>query len=259
MSIQIPLPQGGTNEIIVTTVFLLLAILAVIARFYARFLQNKRTSPLVTISLSLACSAPLAISTFFIKLSILFFYISIFTMPKVRTAVSIVITLSIALIVAVLFESFLLCQPFAYTWDKTIPGGGLQMPLEKKLSISGILALGFLICALTAARINSVLALDPLDFTYTVVPNLIFGALEIELSIVNACLPILRRVVRKIFESNFGFVLDWSLKPQRIAGSPNRRKGSALIDKRNPGRIGERQMSGNIIVEEDLYIKRRLM
>lgn len=55
------------------------------------------------------------------------------------------------------------------------------------------------ICALSAARIHTVLELDDEDFTYTVVPDLIFGALEIELGIVNACLPNLAPVVSKCF------------------------------------------------------------
>jgi hypothetical protein len=38
-------------------------------------------------------------------------------------AVFVVIGLTAALIVAVIFESFLLCWPFAFTWDKTIEGG----------------------------------------------------------------------------------------------------------------------------------------
>lgn len=106
----------------------------------------------------------------------LFFYISIFSMRNLRTAVIGVISLTIALIVAVIFESFLLCRPFAFTWDKTIPGGvcgstthaylaiaivnlvidlavvalpmpilwSLQMPIGKKMAISAILCLGLL-------------------------------------------------------------------------------------------------------------------
>lgn len=96
-------------------------------------------------------------------------------MQKLRHAVWVVIGLNVALLVAVIFESFLLCRPFAFTWDKTIPGGvcgdsttaylaiaivnliidlmvlvlpmpvlwSLQMPFRKKAAISGILGLGF--------------------------------------------------------------------------------------------------------------------
>lgn len=44
MSIQSPLPRGGSDELIVTSIFFLLSILAVIARFYSRFLQRKPIS-----------------------------------------------------------------------------------------------------------------------------------------------------------------------------------------------------------------------
>ncbi|KAI1439380.1 hypothetical protein F5Y02DRAFT_405874 [Annulohypoxylon stygium] len=196
-------------------------------------------------------AAPLlwAISTSLVKLSILFFYISIFTIPRIRIAVFIVIALTVALIIAVIFESFLLCRPFEFTWNKEIPGGvcgnstdaylaigivnliidfslvllpmpvlwRLQMPVGKKIAISAILGLGLLICGLSAARIKSVLSLDPLDFTYSVVTDLIFGALEIELGIVNACLPILRPLVRKVFQSESTFFKGWSKKTNSIA------------------------------------------
>lgn len=97
-------------------------------------------------------------------------------MRRIHTAVYIVIALTVALIVAVIFESFLLCRPFRFTWDKTIPGGvcgsstdaylsiaivnlvidvavvvlpmpvlwKLQMPIGKKIAISAILSLGLL-------------------------------------------------------------------------------------------------------------------
>ena len=81
-----------------------------------------------------------------------------------------------ALLIAVILGTCLLCRPFAYAWDKTIQGGQcgnatknylavgvinmfidfsivalpmpilwkLQMPIEKKIAISGILSLGLL-------------------------------------------------------------------------------------------------------------------
>ncbi|KUI72102.1 hypothetical protein VM1G_08049 [Cytospora mali] len=308
MSIQHPLPHGGAMEIVISSVFLLFAILAVIARFYSRSLQRKpisvddyliiaglvftiatvgvgyalilnggvgmhmadATTEQTVMALKLFVAAPLmwATSTVLIKLSILFFYISIFTMSNIRTAVYILITLVIALFTAVILESFLLCRPFAFTWDKTIPGGvcgssteaylaiaivnlvidlavvflpmpilwRLQMPFAKKLAISAILALGLLICGLTAARIKSVVELDSLDFTYTVVPDLIFGALEVELGIVNACLPIMRPVGRKVFGSSSVFHQGWS-KERKISKGSNDLRGSALIDTRKFNRM----------------------
>lgn len=114
------------------------------------------------------------------KLSILLFYISVFTVPRIRTAVFIIIGLTVTMFVAVLLEVFLTCRPFEFTWDKTIPGGvcgnstygylviaivnmvidfsvtslpmpvlwKLKMPARKKLAISAILGLGFVYAVL---------------------------------------------------------------------------------------------------------------
>ncbi|ROW14766.1 hypothetical protein VPNG_03832 [Cytospora leucostoma] len=315
MAMQSSLPQEGIKEMAITSVFLVLAIVAVIARFYARSLQGKSislddyllvaglfftiatvglgyafvlnagvglhmvdaTSEQMEIAMKLFMPACLTwgLATFFIKLSILFFYISIFTFPRLRTAVFIVITLDVALIIVVIFESFLLCRPLAYTWDKTIPGGvcgnstesylsvailnlildialvilpmpvlwRLQMPVEKKVAVNAILALGLLICGLTAARINSIVSLDAMDFTYTVVPDLIFGALEIELGIVVACLPILRPVGRKVLGSNYmysAFGRAKSSDSDRFGFVSDKKKRRAHI-----GAVGSDSLSDN--------------
>ncbi|KAI2628999.1 hypothetical protein GGS21DRAFT_526924 [Xylaria nigripes] len=360
MAIQSPLPQGGVRVVVVNTVFLFLAILAVIARFWSRSIQKKHiwiddyfivASLIFTIatvgigyglvlnggvgihmaeasieqqaiSLKLFVPAPLlwAMSTSFLKLSILFFYISLFTIPRIRVAVYIVITLTSALIVAVILESFLLCRPFAYTWDKTIHGGvcgssklaylsiaivnliidlfvvtipmpvvwQLQIAIQKKAIISAILAFGLVICGLTAARISSVLELDD-DFTYSVIPDLIFGALEIELGIVNACLPILRPLLNKLFGGNkppsskesdnrgktsatlkassklrllrnrsLEFSTDDSYPlTEGVAGlPPNETMAQAHMKPIHGHEIDEEQGSGDIIVRKDLYVYR---
>ncbi|KAI1500752.1 hypothetical protein F5X99DRAFT_385366 [Biscogniauxia marginata] len=301
MAIQSSLSQDGIKVIITTSVFLLLAILSVIARFYCRFLQRKAisiddhlivaslvftiatvgvgyalvlhggvglhmtdiTEEQVMLSLKLFAPAQIlwAIATCLVKISILFFYTSIFTIRRFKTAVFIVITLTIALLVVVILETFLVCRPFAFNWDKAIPDGvcgssehallgvaivnmvidlsivalpmpllwELQMAFGKKMAISGILSLGLLICGLTAARIHSVLALDPLDFTHSVVPDIILGALEIELGVVNACLPILRPLIRKAFESHPAFSWEWSKKTGTTSASSKSRKGHMFM------------------------------
>lgn len=44
------------------------------------------------------------------------------------------------------------------------------------------------------------------------VPDLIYGALEIELGIINACLPILRPLLRKFFGTNSTMASIWTKK-----------------------------------------------
>jgi uncharacterized membrane protein len=98
---------------------------------------------------------------------------SVFIITGVRNAAWVIIGLSIALLVAVVLESFLLCRPFEFTWNKTIDGvcgsslkaylsvaivnliidlsivalpmpvlWGLKMARKKKVAITFILCLG---------------------------------------------------------------------------------------------------------------------
>ncbi|RDL41339.1 Uncharacterized protein BP5553_01318 [Venustampulla echinocandica] len=305
-----PLPSGGIAIIVVNTVFLVLAFVAVIARFYARYLQRKQiatddylivaglfftvatvgigyslvldggagrhmedaTPEQIAMALKLFVPAPLlwAIATTFVKLSILFFYISIFTMPRLRSAVYVVIAVSVALVVVVILESFLLCRPFEYTWNRTIPGvcgdtqkaylsvaivnlaidlsivalpmpvlWSLKMAKKKKMAISAILCLGLCICAITAARIQSVLNLDPMDFTYTVVEDTIFGGLELELGIINACLPILRPLFSKAFGSNSALASIWTRKTENDSTDKSKTNWSSQKESKRFHRLND--------------------
>ena len=107
------------------------------------------------------------------------FYHDIFANVKFRKACCILTVLTGALLLAVILGTLLRCWPFAYAWNPTIQGGHcddatknylaigivnmiidfsivilpmpilwkLQMPLEKKLAVSGILSMG-LMCVL---------------------------------------------------------------------------------------------------------------
>ncbi|KAI6083235.1 hypothetical protein F4821DRAFT_245226 [Hypoxylon rubiginosum] len=273
-----------------------------------------------SLSLKLLVPAPLVwvAATSLVKLSVLFFYIAIFTMPMIRKAVFTVITLIIALVVAVLVETFFLCRPFEFMWDKTVAGGvcgnikdaylstaivnlvidlavvflpmpvlwKLQMPTGKKVAVSAILGLGLLICGLTAARIKSILDLDLLDLTYSNVPDLMFGALELELGIINACLPILGPLVDRTFRPSMALLRG---RVKRMKVNSASLKSSGFINTGNYeclkddihtlSKVGPRIMSkqtttqahdqalndlengrglhlGDIIVRKDVYISR---
>jgi hypothetical protein len=107
---------------------------------------------------------------------VLTFYHDIFDIPAFKNACYAVMGLSAALLIAVILGTCLLCHPFSYAWDKSIPGGycgdatknylaigivnmvvdfsilflpmpilwNLQMPIKKKVAIIGILSLGLM-------------------------------------------------------------------------------------------------------------------
>lgn len=57
------------------------------------------------------------------RLSILAMYLRIFTMESYRITAYVLALTMVALYISTLFLSSLKCQPFAYAWDETIPGG----------------------------------------------------------------------------------------------------------------------------------------
>lgn len=112
-----------------------------------------------------------------LKLSILWFYHRIFPIRKFTISCIAIAAVTIAWLIAYLVSQFLLCRPYQYFWDKSIPGGtcinirhvayfitsppdiltniaililpipslwGLQMQRRRKLAISGIFLLASL-------------------------------------------------------------------------------------------------------------------
>ncbi|MCJ1373405.1 hypothetical protein MMC20_004633 [Loxospora ochrophaea] len=177
-------------------------------------------------ALKLFVAAPIlwGVTTCVIKLSVLSFYRDIFQNSTFKKACIVMMALTGALLIAVILGTCLLCRPFAFAWDKTIPGGHcgdatknylaigivnmiidfsivalpmpilwkLQMPFEKKMAVSGILSLGLLVSVFSVLRIPAILHISELDFTGTVLLDTVWGALEILLGVVTACLPLLQ-------------------------------------------------------------------
>lgn len=111
-----------------------------------------------------------------VKISILHLYIQIFRNKVFRVFSYAIMGLSMAYWLMVVLEAFVVCRPFAYSWNKAIPGGtchhqqdvflsagimnliidvmiivlpmpmlwGLQMRLAKKVALTGIFGLGAL-------------------------------------------------------------------------------------------------------------------
>ncbi|KAI1385850.1 uncharacterized protein F4822DRAFT_356071 [Hypoxylon trugodes] len=175
-----------------------------------------------------------------VKLSILSLYTTIFPKKRFSYVCYGVMALSIAYFVSVFLETFVLCKPARYNWDKSIPGEcngensaylgagitnllidtiivalpmpmlfGLQMSLPKKLGIAGMFSLGIVICVISLLRVIWLHNWDLSDMTYTVTPGAIYSVLEPTLGVVNACLPTMRPALIRIFGNGS---LNWSRK-----------------------------------------------
>jgi len=125
------------------------------------------------------------------------------------------------------------CEPFAYNWDKTIPGGkcfgsfkyytarsiidlildvlvvGLPMPmlwslkntkLQKKIALSCMFGMGIFICVISAlqAVLNEDTKLQDTNFPVYTGEAVLLGNLEATFSIINANLPLLQPVATAI-------------------------------------------------------------
>ncbi|KAF2008746.1 hypothetical protein BU24DRAFT_321242, partial [Aaosphaeria arxii CBS 175.79] len=171
-----------------------------------------------------------AASNTFVKLSILHFYTVIFPSRKFRIICIAAMVISGLYFTSVLLETFLLCTPVQYNWDKTISGTcsphsqiayiiagatnlvidvfivllpmpilwKLQISWTKKLLVMAMFSLGAVICIISLLRVINVAKLDLTDFTYACINLSIWAILEPTLGIVNACLPVFRPIASSV-------------------------------------------------------------
>ncbi|KAL4806616.1 hypothetical protein BDV18DRAFT_159787 [Aspergillus unguis] len=139
-----------------------------------------------------------------VKLSLLSFYCRVFTFPNF----------------------ILLCLPFVYTWDQSLPGGHcgnqvlsyqitgalnlitdlmvlampapylwkLEMDKRQKIPLMGTFALGIFVCVATIMRLVSLSILDFDDLTYNLTDAMIWGTIEPALGVTLACVPFMKPV-----------------------------------------------------------------
>lgn len=144
------------------------------------YLLNQMPTGVCSHEKQLFIAAPVVwgFATTCVKLSILTFYYDIFATPRFRRVVYVMCAIVVALCLATILEPFLLCRPLSYTWTRvTMMTKGtcgdsqkaylgvavvnllvdlailglpmpmlwqLQMPFQKKLGITVILALGLM-------------------------------------------------------------------------------------------------------------------
>ncbi|CAG8051472.1 unnamed protein product [Penicillium nalgiovense] len=158
------------------------------------------------------------------KVSILFLYISIFPVTWVLRVSWATMGVIVAWTIGTILAGCLICRPFAFNWDQTIPGGScgnqvtsftatgvinlitdvvvlvtpmpllykLQMARYKKVVFITIFGLGAVTCIISILRISILSTMDFSDITYSIPRANIFSGLEPCLAVILASVPMMR-------------------------------------------------------------------
>ncbi|KAJ9315305.1 hypothetical protein DTO271D3_4472 [Paecilomyces variotii] len=94
-----------------------------------------------------------------------------------------------------LLDFLVLCLPLSMTWQ-------IRASWRQKFVISGIFLLGGFVCVVSILRIIAFNKSNPKDPTYTTINTAMWSSIEQSVGIVCACLPTLRPLVRRIYETS---------------------------------------------------------
>ncbi|TGJ83284.1 hypothetical protein E0Z10_g5503 [Xylaria hypoxylon] len=182
-----------------------------------------------------------------IKVSILHFYTMIFRTKWFRYVVYGFMSFTVAFWIAAFFSDAFFCIPPQKAWLPDTPGHcgdastiyivlastdlaidiivialpmpilwGLQLAMAKKVSLTFIFGLGFIIIIITSVRIRFFSQLDPADITYTFSKIALLSSLVPLLGIINANLPLSAPVFQRVFSTS---ILSSTLKRSNRTGS----------------------------------------
>ncbi|KAE8152832.1 hypothetical protein BDV25DRAFT_127699 [Aspergillus avenaceus] len=158
------------------------------------------------------------------KVSVLLLYLRIFPVAWVVRIAWSTIGVIVAWAIATILAGCLICRPFAFNWDQSIPGGScgnqvtsftitgvinlvtdvvvlvtpmpwlfrLQMATYKKVTLITVFGLGGVTCVISALRISVLSTMDFNDITYTLPRANIFSGVEPCLAVVLASVPLMR-------------------------------------------------------------------
>ncbi|PKX94234.1 putative integral membrane protein [Aspergillus novofumigatus IBT 16806] len=162
------------------------------------------------------------------KISILLLYLRIFPVVRVVRIAWATIGVIVAWAIATILAGCLICRPFAFNWDQTIPGHlvhgdgvinlvtdvavlvtpmpslyKLQMATYKKVTLITVFGLGVVTCVISALRISVLSSMDFTDITYTIPRANIFSGLEPCLAVILASVPMMRPLLgRSVYTPN---------------------------------------------------------
>ncbi|KAI1662905.1 hypothetical protein F4813DRAFT_342302 [Daldinia decipiens] len=165
-----------------------------------------------------------------VKFSILSLYTSIFPNQKFVYICYVTMVINMVYLVTVILETFLLCKPVRYTWDKSIQDGKctgqdiayivagitnlaldvfvvllpmpmllrLHMSLAKKLVVITMFSVGAVIWVFSLLRVIWLFEFDLGDITYSSPTGVIYAILEPALGVINACVPTIKPAVNRV-------------------------------------------------------------
>ncbi|KAB5511577.1 hypothetical protein GE09DRAFT_685682 [Coniochaeta sp. 2T2.1] len=211
---------------------------------------------LVAYELVYAC----CIST--IKMSVMFFYLRVFVNSGLRLAVKLVMTFVLLWSVGNVLQVFLICRPFAATYDPTIEGAvcgnqvgafiaigafnvitdviiltlpvptiwRLKMSGSARLGISAVLMIGLVVSVVAIVRIVSLTRLDMTNLTGTMIWADFWSTVEPNLGIFCVSLPMLGRLRSRFTSRRGASKLDGpsegSYRLETDVSAARRRRGS---------------------------------
>ncbi|KAL2193798.1 hypothetical protein P885DRAFT_71812 [Corynascus similis CBS 632.67] len=188
------------------------------------------------------------LTTMFIKLSILSFYLRFSVERSFRIAVYLVMFIAFGYSIPNAFLFLYVCRPIPSYWDWAIQGTcinqqaifdasnilnmvtdfmilllpfwmlrPLRLPLSKTLGIGLILAAGGFVCGVSTMRmVTGITGAGNMDITWHYPVNLIWCLVEEYIGLICACLPCLKAFVSRFYPSCFVFSPDFD---KRIAAS----------------------------------------
>ncbi|KLJ13381.1 hypothetical protein EMPG_11670 [Blastomyces silverae] len=171
----------------------------------------------------------------FSKMSILLLYRRIFVTRKFQIAVNIVFAFVVLYFIASVVANILECRPIEKNFDMTIPGKcinitahwftnaistsssdivtlllpmpvihRLRLPTRQKYALMGIFALGIFVCIISVIRMTTIIGgSNAHDRSTDTVSALLWALVEANISIICACLPMLRTPLSMLFPNLF--------------------------------------------------------
>ncbi|KAL8730562.1 MAG: hypothetical protein Q9166_004016 [cf. Caloplaca sp. 2 TL-2023] len=194
-------------------------------------LEDARFASWIFIAIEIVWNA----ATGCVRVSMLLLYIRIFPVRNFRNICWANVGLNALVFVSIVLGTCLICTPITWSFDKSDPNGKcgnllkferytavmslitdaiivvlpmpmlwrLQMKLQKKIGISVVFGLGAIICILTITRIFASEYYYPNNYTRSAALVSFITGLEPILGVINACLPFMPLVARRISQTSF--------------------------------------------------------